>query len=392
MKKRVSGQVGMVFAVALLPSITLAQTGAPTPDVEKTTPPELRDFRLDPPPTPPGPEQTAPPPPERTTVQPPPAVPTTEPTSRTDPRPAPRREADPAPRAADRTVDAPPREGANPAPVDSNTPAAPVPATDTLPPTIPETVPAEPSAAPVDAPPALRGDNGLWAWIAAGAALVAALTGGLFLWRRRSVVTLPGQANSDPPLDQPSPPARLRTGADDRPAPRPDPVPAPVMATPALSIQFAPTTAQLSIASLTVTGRLTVENLASGEVGQLSLRSQMISAQDGQRDAIAAFHANPRDGEVQSLGNLTPGERIDAIVEIRLPRSELHAFRWTEREFVAPIVLINIAGQMGDTPVEARLSHLIGRGGADASARMKPLAIDRGPKRFSEVEARPVLA
>ncbi len=190
---------------------------------------------------------------------------------------------------------------------------------------------------------------------------------------------------------QPSPPARLnQPGPDSKKTPEPG-APEPEK-TPILSVAFEPTDAQLSIASLTITGKLKVENRGTAAATGLALRSQMISAQDGQKEAIEAFHSNHGDGEIQPLGDLAAGERIDAIIEIRLPRAELHAFRWTEREFVAPIVLINVAGQMGDQPVEARLSQLIGREGEMSSPRMKPLAIDRGPRRYRGVSARPVFA
>lgn len=161
---------------------------------------------------------------------------------------------------------------------------------------------------------------------------------------------------------------------------------------PGIEARFEPSAAQLSIASLTVTGRLVVENRLPVAIDNLMLRSQMISAQTGQAEAIAAFHADKAAGSVQMLGNLAPGERIDATIEIRLPRAELASFRWTEREFIAPIVLINIAGVGDATPVEARLSQLIGRESEGRSARMKPLPVDRGPKRFSEIGARPVFA
>lgn len=189
---------------------------------------------------------------------------------------------------------------------------------------------------------------------------------------------------------QPSPPARLASGSPAGLA-KPDTAPKEP-STSALSVAFEPTAAQLSIASLTVTGKLTVENRGGAPATGLALRSQMISAQDGQKEAIEAFHSNVAEGEIQSLGEMAAGERIDAIIEIRLPRAELHAFRWTEREFVAPIVLINVAGHMGERAIEGRLSQLIGRDGETTSSRMKPLAIDRGPKRYSGVSARPVFA
>ncbi|MBK9003301.1 MAG: hypothetical protein IPM41_05400 [Sphingomonadales bacterium] len=97
-------------------------------------------------------------------------------------------------------------------------------------------------------------------------------------------------------------------------------------------------------------------------------------------------------GSLQALGSLATGERIDAVIEIRLPRNELESFRWTEREFVAPIILFNLSGLAKDENIEVRLAQLIGREGNRTSARMKPLAVDRGPKRFTGISARPLFA
>jgi hypothetical protein len=244
-----------------------------------------------------------------------------------------------------------------------------------------------PAAAPLTPPFGLD-----WATLAAiggCAALLAALVAVFAWWRNRARVVTEARF-AEASLSQPSPPARLDKT---RPAATPARTKAPEKQVAGeLSVQFVPTNAQLSIASLTVTGKLTVANLTGANVGELALRSQMMSAQDGQREAIAAFHENRTDGEIQPLGDMVPGERIDAIIEIRLPRTELHAFRWTEREFVAPIVMVNVAGTAGGTPVEARLSQLIGRESTGTSRRMKPLAIDRGPKRYQGIEARPVFA
>ena len=118
----------------------------------------------------------------------------------------------------------------------------------------------------------------------------------------------------------------------------------------------------------------------------------MISAQDGQREAVAAFHSDRGAGSIQPFGDLAAGERIDATIEIRLPRTELSSFRWTEREFVAPIVLIHLSGSADGEPVEIQITQLIGREGTGQSDRMQPLPIDRGPKRFSGIAARPVFA
>ena len=147
---------------------------------------------------------------------------------------------------------------------------------------------------------------------------------------------------------------------------------------------------QLSIASLTLTGKLRVENRGTGSINELQLRSVMISAQDRQREAADAFHQAGASGDLQHLGTLAAGNRIDATLEFRIPRNELASFRWTDREFVAPILLINLKGQSQGGPVEVRLSQLVGREGAAPSPRLKPLPIDRGPKRYSAIGTRPV--
>jgi hypothetical protein len=387
MKKRFKGWLSICAFAALLPAMAFAQDGGAQPDVGTTTPPELRDFRLDQPPARPGPEQNPnPPQPEPTVVQPPPVAPTIQTRPRSAPEPAAAREPISAQSQGGARQSADEAGDVSPTSEDNASSAAPA----------VDAAPVEPSANALPVPtdlarPAPSAPNGLdWSllpWIAALLAILLAIGAGLLFWRRRTRTALAATAY-DEPSKQPSPPARLDKQKPEEPV-EPAERPAPNAG---LSVLFVPTGAQLSIASLTVTGRLTVENRSKADATQLSLRSQMISAQDGQREAVAAFHANKSDGEIQPLGDMAAGERIDAIVEIRLPRTELHAFRWTEREFVAPIVLINVSGFMGEEPVEARLSQLIGRSSAPASPKMKPLAIDRGPKRYSGVDAHPVFA
>ena len=72
MTKSCKGWVLVGTAILLVPAPALAQdTGSPQ-DIGTTTPPELRDFRLDTPPPRPAPQQT-PPQPETSATTPPPA-------------------------------------------------------------------------------------------------------------------------------------------------------------------------------------------------------------------------------------------------------------------------------------------------------------------------------
>lgn len=375
----------MIGAAALLaPSPTFAQDTAAPADVGTSTPPELRDFRLDSPPPRPAPEP-------RPSQSEPEAAPLPV-TSEAPPR-----------NTATRQQARPPVQGTTARPEAPPTAPPPNIATDAAP--SPDDVAATPAAPAIPAAKVASGEAreaqpaikaGAWrdwlSWIGAALALLAALAAAYFVRRRKRARAGDGFAA---PEQQPSPPARLDNRKPERAAPqRPavDPTASePPVTTPVVA-EFKPESAQLSIASLAVTGTLAVHNRSNAPVTDLCMRSHMISAQVGQHQAIAAFHAEKGAGSVQSLVTLGVGERIDAVIEIRLPRSELAAFRWTDREFVAPILLINLSGHSGATDVEVRLSQLIGRAGSDASARMKPLAVDRGPKRFTGISARPLFA
>lgn len=355
-----SGFKGWAYAGAaalLVPMAGFAQDAPGTQDIGTSTPPELRDFRLDP--VPPRPELQPQPQPEPELPAP---IATTPPPQNT-PEPARTPARTPERRAQSDREEAPPpvEDAADPAPVDETASPAAI-------------SPAENGRATGTAPAADNAANYL-PWLAAALAVIA-LAIGLVMRRRRAAI-VPAKAA----------PTRLSD-------PRPDVVPAaPSPPAPqAVFAEFQPETAHLSIASLTVTGRLILINSGNAGIENIVLRSHMMSARQDQNVAIKAFHGNRRAGSIQPLGALARDERIEAIVEIRLPRSELPAFRWSEREFIAPIILIHISGSAGNTPFGIGLTHLIGRAGAGAAARMKPLAIDRGPKRFSGISARPLFA
>lgn len=388
MTKRFKGWA-MVFAAAVMStSIAIAQDSGTGQDIGTGTPPELRDFRLDTPPPRPVPQQSAPQP---VITAPSPAESASTPsTPRTEQRPTANRPAatnsNPSPLAqgpsevTPETVTAPAPNLANEL---SNSGDIPIPAT-----AADSDAPAE--SRPVDAQLEILAAS--WFWPAIGALFaIIAVASWLFLRRRRQTSTVK-QPVSVEPVQQPSPPARLDTPRATQPPVTPRASERTTEAAGPVAAQFTPTSAQLSIASLSVTGILAIKNQTRTAVSGLILRSHMISVQDGQREAVAAFHSDRGAGSIQPIGDLAPGERIEATIEIRLPRTELSSFRWTEREFVAPIVLIHLSGNAESEPVEIQITQLIGREGANQSERMQPLPIDRGPKRFSGIAARPVFA
>lgn len=357
------------------------QTNAPPIN---QTPPELRDFRLDPPaPAAQGPEQRPPLPSERPATAPPVAQPPASQPGSSEPATgtARRETADPAPASRERDIETTANRNARGAP--SADEGASEPQDSAAPTAPPASAPPPPSA---ETAPSATETDAWWPWIVGGLALLTALIAIAVFARRQSRSVQPSlspKAESNPaPLAE-----RAR-----RPAPAPPQQPAPCLAL--LSASFTAENAQLSIASLTVTGTLKIRNEGSALLTGARLRSLMISAQEGQEDTAAAFHNGGLPGDAQPLGDLAPGEQIDARLEFRLPRNELASFRWSEREFVAPILLINLRADRGGDVQEIRLSQLIGRAaeGDVATERLKPLAIDRGPRRYPALAAKAIFA
>lgn len=383
MSKIFQGMTGAALAALAGAMPVLAQQADSTPPPVAQTPPELRDFRLDTPPTPQGPEQRPAPREERPPAPTPPESPVTAPApSSPEPSravPTPRTTLPPDRRTSDETAEDSRRVEPSTAPLEEDTPREPSPDAATAKPLPPAS--SRDGALPVDPGSGAAPD---WRWFALLIALLAG-TGAFFLWRRRA---RPEPSAHARPMATPlSPPKRPKAKPV---APMPSARVPPIAAAPAaLTAHFIAESAQLSIASLTITGTLSIANEGLEPIPAVQLRSLMISAQEGQEEAAAAFHAGATSGDAQTMGDLAPGERIDARIEFRLPRGELASFRWSEREFVAPILLINVRSDAAPA-AEVRLSQLIGRAPGGQAARLKPLAIDRGPRRFQPIAARPV--
>jgi hypothetical protein len=214
-----------------------------------------------------------------------------------------------------------------------------------------------------------------WPWLAAFLAAAVGLM--LFgFWRR----------NRAPVFAETPTPVKARA-----PAAPPLPVAKQVVATSNLTARFDPADARLSVANLTVKGHLHLRYDGESPLESLQFRTRVMSACDGQKTLIDAFHSDPAAGQIESLGRVMPGEEIDLTLEMQVPRDALQAFDWRERRFVAPIVLINIASNDG-TITPCRISCVVGQEGAPGAARLQPIPIDRGPKLFGALQFRPIAA
>jgi hypothetical protein len=339
------------------------------------TPPELKDFRLDTPAPkekqpeaqPPPLAKTVPAPapqPERSLSQPRsdrpaqqravPASPTREQAGQADAPEAAAPEAAPYQTAPDPALE--PQQGSDAAPtVESTTPE----------------------------PPAVTSDwTRYWPF---GLALLAALLGlfGYRAWRskqpaREELVEFASEPDFAPILKQPEP------------VELPPALPA-IEPHGALTASFEPADARLSIANLTVTGCLRLRYEGSEPLQSLRLRNMVISACEGQRAMIDAFHNDNDAGQIDILSGAQPGEEIVLTLELQVPREALQAFDWQERRFVAPILLLNV-GSDDPAVTPCRVNCLVGQQGDPLSPKMRPLPVDRGPKRFEELRFRSIAA
>lgn len=338
-------------------------------EVLPQTPPGLEDFRLDKPP--PREEEPAP-----KAEQP---APQQQPQPQPQPQPKAQRsgsEAVPTRVQPEADESAPGDSEVTPEPANSTEPLVPPPLVAAAPEQAIEQKSATDAAPPASGWPEL---SSFWPLLAAAIALLA----GFILFR-----TLRGRAAKDALALAEAPPAPLATAPVRKTAAVPA---APPPARASIEAHFDPGDARLSLANLTIAGTLHLHNVGSKPVANLTMRTAIMSACDGQAALIDAFHADRTQGDHQPLGPMVPGEKMDVKLEMQVPREALQAFDWRDRRFVAPIVLVNIGS---DDPAIApcRLSCVVGQVGKQLSSRLTPIPIDRGPRRFATVQFQPIAA
>lgn len=346
-------------------------------DAIPDTPPELRDFRLDPPrPT----AQPQPEPQPRTeTVTPPPVVPTV--TERQTVPARPQRQSQRPAVEAPSTAEAPRTTDTNQTgPVSAAPEVVAEPSPEALPPESPPV--AVPEAAPATFP--------FWQIAAGLALLVMALLAGFWFRRKRAA------ASQEPQIPDIAPPRAeaLRTAEPVRPV---------MAATPAqpgkqaeITLDFIPEKATVSFTTLTLKGQLFLINEGSALAKDMQLRAGLISASARQDEAIEAFHASSAQVKAQPLGDAKAGERIGLAIELSVPLTDMESFAVGNQKLLVPIVVANLSyGNDNGSVVRqqtARIACMIGREATPPAPRMGPLRLDLGPRSFAPLGQRPLNA
>jgi hypothetical protein len=357
------------IALSIILTCVIAQS-AMAQDALPETPPELRDFRLDP-------ERPAPQPTPQPEVQPPPVAPTfvpqpTQGAARDDTRTiSPTRQPDrPAPATAGSTTseaDSPPAD------------MAVEPSAEVVTPPPQETAPIAEAPVPATAPSAI-------AWEQIVAALMAALAllgGWLYIRNRRK----PGTAQPDLVVAQPH-------AAQPVAAPV-LPVAPPIVETarrPLLSLEFTPDKATLGFSALTLKGQLRVVNDGDAPARDMQLRATMISANKRQQETIAAFHGGAIPITPNTLGAAKAGERLALDIEMTVQVSELDSYVIGDKRIFVPLMLANLAYEWEGGSDNVTMAWMVGRESAPQQAKMGPLRLDLGPRSFSPLGQRPIYA
>jgi hypothetical protein len=268
---------------------------------------------------------------------------------------------------------------------------------------LPDTVTPDVSTAPAFALP--------WSYILAALLVAAGLVIAVMFKRRRRNVADAHQA-IDAAMTEP-----IRDAADDHHIAIPDPaaqlakiplsplVPAaaPTLAPtlppvqpssnrPKLDISFVPEKASISLANLTIKGRLHIINNGADDAAAMQLNAAVISASEGQGQAISRYFASKLPPG-KDLGAAKVGEQIALEMDLMIPISELQTFVMGQQKLLVPIILARVEYQWGDSEQhsdEAQLSCLIGREATPPKPKMGALRLDLGPRSFASLGQRPV--
>ena len=349
-------------------------------DAAGSTPPELRDFRLDPPPSEtaqapqvPGPEVRSPPqaPPPRQAPEMPPENVTPAPVIQ---RPAPTAEPSRvAPRPTGESAQGPAAEPQTAPSIN----AEPSPLADTEPDVAEARTEPDPLVEPE---PSGMDDLG---FAAIAALLMAIGAAGWFLWHRR---TKAASVRAAQPLPR-KVPSNARQGD-------PRPHPAPVAAPRLVSMTFVPENAVVSFTSLNIKGKLHVANSGGVATSELALHTALISASHDQQREIERFFADPSQNEAMPLVVIKPGDSITVPLKIGVALTAMQAFSLNDMTLLAPILLAKLVSPSHDGRAQevARLVCMIGREANPPNAKMGPLRLDQGPRSFDHLGQRAIVS
>jgi hypothetical protein len=139
--------------------------------------------------------------------------------------------------------------------------------------------------------------------------------------------------------------------------------------------------------AVTVEFELDLFNSGSSPARDIHVAAAMISAGEGQDQALASFFAQ-RPGPGERIPLIQPLKRVTFPTQIVTSRNQLQVLEMGGRLVFVPILAFNAnygwSGKDGQTSV----SYLVGRDGK--GEKLAPFRLDLGPRLFRTVAARPL--
>ena len=118
----------------------------------------------------------------------------------------------------------------------------------------------------------------------------------------------------------------------------------------------------------------------------------MISANQRQKETIAAFHGGAIPIEPNALGNAKEGERLALQIEMAVQVAEIDSYSVGDQKIFVPIMLANVAYSWDGGADTITIACMVGRESQPPTSKMGPLRLDRGPRSFTPLGQRPLTA
>lgn len=219
----------------------------------------------------------------------------------------------------------------------------------------------------------------LWAWIAGGIGLLAALIAGLLLVRRRTAAT------AVPEIERPQVPAA--------PAPEPTPVtaaepmseidPVAAGAAPArIDVKLEIVSATRSLMNFTLDYRLTLANRTPNAVRDVSVAAILTSAQ---KQAALGGQIGFDRPEPEAVPRIGPNKSHMIAGQVQLPVSKLQVMHQGNKPLFVPLLQVTIT-QGSSEPLTRH--YVIGLPSTASASRLHPIPLDVPPGGLPGLRAR----
>lgn len=239
----------------------------------------------------------------------------------------------------------------------------------------------------------------MWPWIVA---LLAALGGALWYFRRQPAgafagaggdasafdlrpAPAPAPAPRPAPQPQPAPRAAVPQPA---PAPKPDAVPTGIISTrlrPWLEIEFRPEAAIVDDEKGAIQFEVTIFNSGSAPARDVFVEGALFNASPDQDQLLQQFFSKS-DGQGGDRISVPPLQRMSFRSVVTLPRDQLSLYEVEGRTLFVPLVGFNAIYRWSGGQGRTSTSFIVGRN--SNGEKMAPFRVDQGAKTFRGLAAR----